>query len=221
MSKIINKTQYVANDGSRISIVYRGLGDLRPTEYNPKGMTPKEENDLTESIKKYGLTDPLIINTFEGREGIIIGGHQRYRIAKDLGITEVPCIEKYLNEDDEKELNLRLTKNTGHIEEALLSINFERDLLERVGFSIEDIGEVASEFEQQFNAIDNASCVYPIVPKFNEKYDCAIIISKNETDTAFMETVLGISKAQSYKNQRTGKAMVIDVEQLRQKWEAR
>ena len=52
-----------------------------------------------------------------------------------------------------------------------------------------------------------------------EKYDAVIIVSKNSIDTAFLETVLGIEKCQSYKNSRTGKAMVIDVDKFRKQWE--
>ena len=56
----------------------------------------------------------------------------------------------------------------------------------------------------------------PLVPKFSEKYDCVIIISTNTIDTTFLETTLKIDKAKSYKNTRTGKAMVIDVEHFKQ-----
>ena len=55
----------------------------------------------------------------------------------------------------------------------------------------------------------------PIVPKFSEKYDAVIIISKNSIDTAFLETALKIGKEKSYKNSRTGKAMIIDVDHFK------
>lgn len=52
-------------------------------------------------------------------------------------------------------------------------------------------------------------------------YDAVIIVSKNSIDTCFLETVLGIEKCQSYKNTRTGKAMIIDVDKFRKQWEER
>ena len=55
----------------------------------------------------------------------------------------------------------------------------------------------------------------PIVPKCSEKYDAVIIISRNSIDTAFLETALKIGKEKSYKNSRTGKAMIIDVEHFK------
>lgn len=209
----------MASKSEKIKVVYKKLADLKDTEYNPKKCTPKEENDIRNSIMEFGIVDPLLINTYEGRENIIIGGHQRKRIAIELGFEECPCIELCLAPDDEKELNLRLSKNTASIDEALLAINFSRELLLKVGFQESKLKNVMSDYEKKFNAIDDSNCAYPLVPKFSEKYDAVIIVSKNLIDTGFLETKLGIKKSQSYKNSRTGKAMVIDVEQFKEAWE--
>lgn len=206
-------------ENKEIKIVYKDIDSLIDTEYNPKKCSPKEENDIRNSIMTFGIVDPLIVNTYPGRENIIIGGHQRRRIAKSLGFTEVPCVEVYEEPEREKELNLRLSKNMASIDELLLVKNFTQEMLEKVGCPIANVEETASDFEKQFNEIDNSNCVYPIVPKFSEKYDAVIIVSKNSIDTAFLETKLGIQTCQSYKNQRTGKAMIIDVDQFRQQWE--
>lgn len=48
---------------------------LSPSEYNPRRMTEEQEMHLTESIIKFGLIDPIIVNNHKGRENIIIGGH--------------------------------------------------------------------------------------------------------------------------------------------------
>ena len=206
-------------ENKEIKIVYKDIDTLIDTEYNPKKCSPKEENDIRNSIMTFGLVDPLIINTYPSRENIIIGGHQRRRIAKSLGYTVVPCVEVYEDPEMEKELNIRLSKNQASIDELLLVKNFTQEMLEKVGCPIANVEETASEFEKQFDEIDNSNCVYPIVPKFSEKYDAVIIVSKNSIDTAYLETKLGIKTCQSYKNQRTGKAMIIDVDQFREQWE--
>ncbi len=202
-----------------LNIVYKNLDDLIDNEYNPKSLSPKQENEIAESIKTFGIVDPFIINTYKGRENIIVGGHQRKKVCKSLGISSVPCVEVCLPLEEEKELCLRLTANQGSIDEALLAINYSKEMIKRVGLECEKIKEVASEFEKKFNEVNNTNCVYPIVPKFSEKYDALIIVSKNETDTAFLKTIFNVKKAQSYKNQRTGEAMVLDVEQIRKAWE--
>ncbi len=38
------------------------IGKLKPSEYNPGKMTDKEERDITASIKKFGMIDPIIVN---------------------------------------------------------------------------------------------------------------------------------------------------------------
>lgn len=209
------------NKKNGLEIVYRDIDSLKDAEYNPKKCSPKEEHGIKASIEKFGLVDPIIINTYEGRENVIVGGHQRKRIAKALGYDTIPCVEVCLPPDQEKELNIRLSKNTASIDEALLAIHFSKELLEEVGFKEEQLKAFVSDYEKEFNEVDNSSCVYPLVPKFSEKYDAVIIVSKNSIDTAYLETALGIKTAQSYKNTRTGKAMIIDIEQFRNQWENR
>ena len=202
-----------------LEIIYKKVDELIPAEYNPKSCSPKEEAGIEASIKRFGFVDPLIINEHPDRFNIIVGGHQRVRIAKKLGYDTVPCVVVNLPLDKEKELNIRLSKNTASIDNAILAVHFSKELLEDVGFKSTELSSFMSDFEKQFNSVTNADCVYPLVPKFSEKHDALIIVSHNSTDTAFLETVLGIQKSQSYKNSRTGKAMVIDVEHFRQKWE--
>lgn len=204
-----------------LKIIYKDIDSLIDTEYNPKKCTPKEENNIRNSIMEFGIVDPLIINTYKGRENVIVGGHQRRRVAKQLGYTQVPCIEVCLDLEREKELNLRLSKNVAAVDETMLVMNFTKELLEKVGCPVVSIDDTVSEFEKEFYATDNSTCVYPIVPKFSEKYDAIIIVSKNSIDTSFVETKLGIKTCQSYKNSRTGKAMIIDVDQFKKQWEER
>lgn len=205
----------MANKKEQIEIVYKKLSDLKECGYNPKKATPKELEQIRQSVLTFGIVDPFIVNTYEGRENIIVNGHQRKIVYEELGYSDVPCVEVYLPLEDEKELNIRLSKNVVGIDEALLAINFQKELLEKVGFSSAELSAFKSDFEKQFNDITNKDVPYPLVPKFSEKYDAVIIVSKNVTDTAFLETVLQIGKSQSYKNSRTGKAMIIDVEHFR------
>jgi len=81
----------------QLKIEYIPIGDIKPNEYNPKILTEKEEKDLEKSIVKFGIVDPLIINIAKGREGIIIGGHQRYRVYRKLNFGEVPEYDEWLS----------------------------------------------------------------------------------------------------------------------------
>lgn len=204
-----------------LTIENKPIDELIDSEYNPKKCSAKEENDIRNSIMKFGIVDPLIVNMHRGRENIIIGGHQRRRICKELGYTEIPCVIVDLEKPDEMELNLRLSKNTASIDEELVVKNFTEEVMKAVGYQIENLKSTVSTYEEKFNSITNNDCAYPLVPKFSEKYDCVIIVSKNSIDTTFLKNALGIAKAQSYKNQRTGEAMVIDIDQFKRQWESK
>lgn len=213
--KLITATD-MSEKSDKIKIVYRKIDELVDSEYNPKKCSPKEEAQIEASIKRFGIVDPLIINMNPERKNIIIGGHQRKRICKNLGWEEIPCVELNLDKEKEKELNLRLTKNTASIDDALLAINFAKEMLVEVGFNSEELKCFKSDFEQQLNSITNKDVPYPLVPKFSEKYDAFIIISKNAIDSTYLKTKLNIGKAQSYKNSRTGEATIITVDQFRE-----
>ena len=86
------------------------------------------------------MVDPIIINKNIERENVIIGGHQRVNICKDLGIQEVPCLELDLPIEKEKELNVRLNKNTGQWNFDLLANWFETDDLLDWGFKDFELG---------------------------------------------------------------------------------
>ncbi len=200
----------------RIKLEYLPIEDLKPAEYNPRRITEEDRRDITESIRKFGFVDVVTVNRNPERFNIIVGGHQRVTIAKEeLGHIEVPCIFVNLNLEDEKELNMRLNKNTGRWDYDKLQKFYTTEWLKGVGWKDQELNFFQSEFEKKFNSITNQTCDMPIVPKFSEKYDAVIIISRNSIDTAFLETALKIGKEKSYKNSRTGKAMIIDVEHFK------
>ena len=120
-------------------IVMIKVGDLKPSTYNPRTWNEETTKQLTESIQRFGLVDPLLVNGADERKNIVIGGHFRLKVAKDLGIKEVPVV--YLDipdENKEKELNLRLNKALGDWDWELLS-EFDETLLADVGFSSEEM----------------------------------------------------------------------------------
>jgi len=127
---------------SKLSIQQVKIGDLKPSEYNPRSWNEDTTEQLTESIKRFGLVDPILVNGSQQRKNIVIGGHFRLKVAKDLGLTEVPVV--YLDipeEEKERELNLRLNKNQGDWDWDLLS-EFDESLLDDIGFSSEELDTI-------------------------------------------------------------------------------
>jgi DNA modification methylase len=128
----------------KIKIEHVDISLLKEAEYNPRKMTKKQEEDLTEGIKRYGIVDPLIANFNKERFNFLVGGHQRLKIAKKLGYEEVPVVYLNLTEEKEKELNLRLNRNLGEWDMDLLK-EFDIDLLLDVGFDDADLSHIWDE----------------------------------------------------------------------------
>ena len=127
---------------STIEMVQVKASELRPADYNPRKASEKECQDLKNSILAFGLVDPIIVNSAAGRENIVIGGHFRLRMAIELGLETVPVV--YVNIPDiarEKELNLRLNKNSGSWDFDLLA-KFDESLLKDVGFESVELDRV-------------------------------------------------------------------------------
>lgn len=125
-----------------LNIVQIDINDLKPSTYNPRKWSDKQTEDLKESIKRFGLIDPIIANGATERKNIVIGGHFRLHVAKQLDYKQVPVV--YVNIPDldkEKELNLRLNKNQGEFDFELLS-KFDENFLSNIGFSSEELDQI-------------------------------------------------------------------------------
>lgn len=136
-----------------LKIHYVPVSALRPADYNPRVWDKDAISQLTESLKRYGLVDPLVVNGAEGRKNVVIGGHFRLKVAKDLAYKEVPVV--YVNLPDikkEKELNIRLNKNLGAFDLKLLA-DFDESFLTDTGFSSEELDDIfpVEETPEQFD----------------------------------------------------------------------
>ena len=112
------------------------IKDLKPATYNPRQISTKQYKDLKASIKKFGLVDPIIINQ---NGNVVVGGHQRLKICKELKHIEIDCVVLDLSKEEERELNIRLNKNTGDFDMDILANEFDIDELVDWGFKHIDL----------------------------------------------------------------------------------
>ena len=116
------------------------INKLKPATYNPRQISTKDFKSLKESITKFGLVDPIIVNEyFVENYYVVIGGHQRLKICKELGYDDIACIVLNLNKEEERELNIRLNKNTGDFDMDILANEFDIDELTDWGFKHIDL----------------------------------------------------------------------------------
>tara|TARA_B100001287_G_C22686610_1_gene534226 strand:+ start:3378 stop:3950 length:573 start_codon:yes stop_codon:yes gene_type:complete len=111
------------------------IKEINLSNYNPRLLSKENKKQLKISIEKFGLIDPIILNKNPERKNILIGGHQRFKICKELKFKTIPCIYVDLNLNDEKELNIRLNKNIGEFDFKLLESHFQHEKLIEWGFS--------------------------------------------------------------------------------------
>ena len=109
--------------------------DMKMAAYNPrKDLKPgdKEYEDLKLSMQTFGYVEQIVWNE---RTGNVVGGHQRLKVLKEAGVTEVGVSVVNLDKNSEKALNIALNKIKGAWDDDKLS-----DLLKDLAAEDFDLG---------------------------------------------------------------------------------
>lgn len=125
------------------------IDKLIPATYNPrKDLKPGDAEyiKIKNSIENFGYVSPLIIN----KDMTVIGGHQRLKVLKELGFTELECIIVDLDKTKEKALNIALNKIQGDWDEEKLEAllqelkldDFDTNL---TGFDFDEVDEILKD----------------------------------------------------------------------------
>ena len=184
-----------------LKIIYVPISALKPATYNPRTISESSLNDLKESIFRFGTVDPIIVNSSPARKNIVIGGHMRLRASKELDLKTIPVV--YVNIPDigkEKELNLRLNKNTGEWDYEKLK-SFDMDLLTDVGFSENDLSDMwAENLEVEGDDFDIEKELAKIKKPQTKLGDVILmgphkLICGDSTDPAVLKKLFGNKKA--------------------------
>ena len=145
------------------------LKNLKITEVEPNRNQPRKNfnqealEELAESIKEYGLIQPIIVTEKEGYYSII-AGERRWRACKLAGLEEIPVI---VREDDEKKNNeIALIENIQREDlnpfEKALGI---KNLMNAYGLTQE---EVAKKLGKSRSAVANTIRVLNLEPRVLE-----------------------------------------------------
>ncbi len=115
----------------------RKIKELHEYAKNPRQLHKYEAAHLQESLSKFGLCEPIVIN----RDGTIIGGHQRVRTLRKMGYKEVDVYipDIALKEKEFAELNIRLNKNIGSWDFDMLANAWDPIDLVDWGFTPEEL----------------------------------------------------------------------------------
>ena len=143
------------------------INKLKPATYNPRQISTKQYKDLKQSIEKFGLVDPIIIN----KDMTVIGGHQRLKICKELKHKDVHCVVLDLSKEEERELNIRLNKNTGEFDMDILANEFDIDNLVDWGFKHIDLDINIDKIEEDTEDVATITIKEDDLVKAKELYN--------------------------------------------------
>ncbi|WP_018130702.1 site-specific DNA-methyltransferase [Effusibacillus pohliae] len=127
------------------------IDKLVPAPYNPRlDLRPgdPEYEKLRRSIEEFGMVEPIVWNQ---RTGNVVGGHQRLKVLRELGIEEIEVSVVDLDEDREKALNIALNKIEGDwdnfkLKELLEELDHGGIDIELTGFDLEEIEQLITQF---------------------------------------------------------------------------
>lgn len=178
----------------------RKVQDLTPNGYNPRKISGNQKQDLQKSIETFGAVVPVVLN-IGSRTDVIIGGEQRIKIYADLGHKTVECMipSRELSLEEERELNLRLNKNTGSWDEELLK-NFDLSVLLDIGFEDDELQDFFDDVELAEDEYDVDKAIEEMtepIAKTGEVWQLGEhrLLVGDSTDKELVSTFMGETKA--------------------------
>lgn len=100
------------------------IGNLKLAEYNPRTIDEDNEKALRASLQadpEMLYDQPIVVNMYPGREGVVYIGNQRVKVAQSLGWNEVPVLLSSVDPIEEKKRNVKANHHNGQFDQELLS----------------------------------------------------------------------------------------------------
>ncbi len=83
------------------------ITQIEPNKAQPRSDFDQEKiEELAESIKEYGLIQPIVVKLNKNGFYTIIAGERRWRASRLAGLKEIPAVIKDVSEQTEKEITL-------------------------------------------------------------------------------------------------------------------
>ena len=149
------------------NIETRNISDLQFNPRNPRTFTKKGLEDLKKSIKKCGDANIITIN----KDNMVLGGHARLTVMKELGITEVTVKvpDRLLTPQECDEITIRLNANqAGEWDYEILQAEYETDDLINWGLDVDILDEVTEELLENENE-ENIYTKKITIPEYTPK----------------------------------------------------
>jgi ParB-like chromosome segregation protein Spo0J len=102
------------------------LDKLKVDGQNPNKMTEQQLRALTASVLRWGFIVPIITN----KDCVIADGEQRYTVARQVGMAEIPVIHLDVDDVDRRLIRQVMNKLRGEHELVADAMEFERIIQE-------------------------------------------------------------------------------------------
>lgn len=135
-NSVIENTTETEKDVKKIKIT-----QIEPNKTQPRTLFDEEKiEELADSIREYGLLQPIVVKLNKNGFYTIIAGERRWRAARHAGLKEIPAIIKDVTEQTEKEITLIENiqrENLNAIEEA----SGIKELIDVYGLTQEEVAK--------------------------------------------------------------------------------
>ncbi len=141
------------------------ISNIRPNRHQSRrNFEPEAMKDLAESIRSYGVLQPILVRKINEREYEIIAGERRVNAAKNIGLETIPAIVREYTDAQMREISLienLQREDLSVLEEA----NAYDSLIKEFGYTQETL---ATKIGRSRSHITNLLRLLKLAPKVRE-----------------------------------------------------
>lgn len=182
----------------------RSISELVFAGYNPRKDLKSgdvEFEQLRRSIREYGYVDLVIVNS----DNTVISGHQRLKVLREEGETEIDVVVVDLDKQREKALNLAMNKISGSWDDAALAalLTELKDSGHETGFLDDEVVKLLSQLgsdvsnDETFDPVEELGNIAEPVTKPGDLYVLGRhrLLCGDSTDAKAVALLAGSAKA--------------------------
>lgn len=178
-----------------MNVIYKNIKELKPYKKNAKKHPKEQVEQIANSIKEFGFTQPVIID----KNNCVVAGHGRILGARKAGLKKVPtvCLEE-LTEEQIKAYRL--------VDNKLNESEWDSDLLKQ---SLEEIAEMNMDvfgftIDKLEDEVVDVEPEVPFTEILNEENNYIVLKFNNKIDWLNALGVFGLKQVKAYPTKKDG-----------------
>lgn len=187
-----------------LNIVYKPIKELKPYKKNAKKHSKEQVEQIANSIKEFGFTQPVIID----KHNSVVAGHGRILGAKKAGLKQVPtvCLEE-LTEEQIKAYRLvdnKLNESEWDVE----LLNEELEELFDSDINMSDFSfkrTMIDELEEEIEVEKDVKAEVPFTKYVDENTQYVVLKFNNTRDWNHISSILGLKTVKAFSTRKDGK----------------